>query len=199
MNHQITYNTHPFLLFFSQDCETRVSELPFNILSDDDGKFLENSKGFSEMFDFVFAMNSHKKKNASTNYFYAPSPMLDIPNLLSAFLQSEIQTQYGLFLLPNCGQYAYIVIDKPTTQEIKKQKGNYICTAIFQANGFLAFEEGLVFDDGIDCLPTGYFSKGKAKGDFLVLVSVLLALAQKKQPLKLYQSDKIKEKIYLLT
>ncbi|MCL2132215.1 MAG: hypothetical protein FWH36_07185 [Lentimicrobiaceae bacterium] len=195
----ITYSSHPFLFFFSQDCETRVSELPFNTLSDEDSKFLDSSEGFAQMFSFVFAMNSHKKKDATTNYFYVPNTTLDIYNLLGDFLNSEKQTQYGLFLLPNGGQYAYIVMDKLATREIKKmENANYICAAVFQGNGFLAFEEGFVFHDGID--PThGYFSKGKAKGDFLVLVSALLALAQKKQPLKLFKSKKVKEKIYCLS
>jgi len=197
--HIITYNTHPFLLFFSQDSETALPELPFVTSSQEDNDFLDKSKGLNDMFNFVFAMNSIKKTNATTNYFYVPSPTLDIPNLLGDFIKSEKQTQYGLILFPNGGQYAYIVMDELTTYELKKKENaNYICVGVFQGNGFLAFEEGYVFNDGIE--PThGYFSKGKAKGDFLVLISVLLALAKKKHPLKLFKSKRVKEKIYCLS
>ena len=207
----INYNDHPFLLFFSQNSKSSFDELIFQTSGDEANHFLENSKGWSEMFAFASSMNTFYKKDCSTNYWVTPET-LDLYyndkkkryHLFHDFMKSDIQTQFGTLLFPHGGQFVYIVMGKPETRALKHLKGNYLCVARFQSNYFNGFEESTIVECGELDEPTHFFSDDEegenpaTPGSYLAFLIVLLAYAQEKAPLQLYQSPKIKEAIYIL-
>ena len=75
INTMITYNDHPFLLFFSQDMQTRFDELTFQTSNEEAKQFLLNSIGWSEMFFFATSMNTLNKKDSTTNYLVTPESL----------------------------------------------------------------------------------------------------------------------------
>ena len=201
----ITYNDHPFLLFFSQDLHSRFDELTFQTSCEEANQFLSDSKGWHEMFGFVASMNTLNKKDTTTNYLVTPETLDLYHNdkkfryyQFHDFCKSDIKTQYGTLLFPNGGQFVYVVMGKPETKAVKNLKGNYLCAASFQSNLFIGFEEGIIINEGLDDMPTSYFSDGATNGAYLAFIIICLSYAQKQAPLKQYQTQKIKETIYIL-
>ena len=203
---KITYNDHPFLLFFSQDYKTRLDELTFQTNGEEANYFLDTSKGLAQMFVIATAMNAHHNKDVSTNYIVTPEALEIYHNdkkqryhLFHDFVKTDIKSQFGTFLFPHGGQFAYIILGKNDTKAVKNISDNYLCAANFQSNFFIGFDEGRIINGCLDDSPkTCFFTDGTPSGSYLFLIIILLALAQKNAPLKLYQSDNIKETIYIL-
>lgn len=201
----ITYNDYPFLLFFSQDLHTSFNELTFLTPCEEANQFLSNSKGWHEMFNFATAMNTLNKKDASTNYFVTPETLDLYHNdkkfryyQFHDFCKSDIKSQFGTLLFPNGGQFVYVVMGKPETRVVKNLNDNYLCAAKFQRNLFIGFEEGRIIQESLDDMPTSYFSDGSTNGSYLAFVIICLAYAQKQIPLKQYNTQTVKETIYIL-
>ena len=201
----ITYNDYPFLLFFSQDFQTKFDELTFLTSCEEANQFLSNSRGWHEMFTIATSLNTLNKKDTSTNYLVTPETVDLYHNdkkfryyQFHDFCKSDIKTQYGTLLFPNGGQFVYVVLGKPETKVVKNLNGNYLCAANYQSNLFIGFEEGLIMEEGLDDMPTSFFCDGSTNGAYLAFVIICLAYAQKKAPLELYQTPQIKETIYIL-
>jgi len=200
----ITYNDYPILLFFSQTMQSHLGEIPFETNCEDAEQFFSNSEALEEMFNYVTAANTLSQKDVSTYYLLSPETQKLFQedkefrqNLSDEFFSSVITSQYGALLLPYSGQLAYVVMGKHDTKAVKNLGGNYICVAFFHKNLFIGFKEGLIFDGGLVEI-TSFFSKGAPEVPYLHLIAAWLEYARKQAPLKLYQSDKIKETIYIL-
>ena len=200
----INYNDYPCLLFLSYDKDTAPSELPFKVAHKGVQEYLSERKGYQEMFAYVAVKNTLLKEDSTTNYLLNDKMFAKIDSddrfrneNFQYFFRNYIKAKYGTILFRNGGQYVYLLLGKQESKSLKKCDGRYICSALFKNNFFIGFEEGVITEKGIQVFPNGYYESGMPIGGYLSFVIVTLAYASKTE-LPLYESEKIKEKIYIL-
>jgi len=201
---EISYNDYPALLFtsFYRD---EMNGLPFTVKDKDVRDYLSRCSGFKEMFLNIGAFNSLAKENKSTNYMIEDGlfRIMDGGDCkfcglqYGNFFRDEVPAKHGTVIFRKGGNCVYLLLDRERTKALKGVNGRYICTAFFLKDLFIGFEEAIITDENLAIMHNGYYEEGMIKGGYLAFVIVTLAYAHNKN-LRLYKSDKIKEKIYVL-
>ena len=201
----INYNDYPTLLFLSFDKDTAPPELPFECSREEVREFLSTCRGFQEMFAYIAVVNTLCKQNTTTNYLLNDSLFSRIDSddslrekCFKSFFSNNITAKHGAILFKNSGQYVYLLLGKEETKALKKVDGHYLCAALFRSNFFIGFEEAIITSHGLSVFPTGHYEAGMDRGGYLSFVAVTLGLAGNQINLPVYQSEKIKETIYIL-
>jgi len=201
---EINYNDYPTLLFTSFNKEDAPNELPFEVKNEGIGEYLSWCEGFKGMFGYIAACNSIEKKNTTTNFTFDDAMFRKIDRddnfryvQFRQFFENYVKAKHGSILLKEGGTYVYLLLGQKETKALKKMDGRYICTAFFKSNYFIGFEEAFVTDQGLRVLNTGYYDGGMDAGGYLSFVVVTLSYAHNKE-LKIYDSETVKETIYIL-
>ena len=202
---EISYNDYPALLFTSFDKDDAPEELPFNVKDNDVRDYLSRCTGFKEMFTLIGAFNSMVKENTTTNYIIDDRLFRKMDGgdfrfceiQYDNFFRNYVQEKRGVVMFKDGGNYVYMLLGKEETKALKGMNGRYICTAFFQKNHFIGFEEAIITNQGLGVMNTGYYEGGMELGGYLAFVIVTLAYANNKN-LRLYKSDRIREKIFVL-
>jgi hypothetical protein len=201
----VNYNDYPTLLFLSYDRDTAPDELPFEVGNENVREYLSRCKGFQDMFANIAAKNSLQKENTTTNYLLTDTLFHKIDDdyyfrnlYFGDFLAEYVKGKSGTIRFRDGGQDAYMLLGNKESKEWKKVKGRYICTALFMKNFFIGFEEAVITEKGLSVLPTGHYEGGMNIGGYLSFVLIALAYANSLKEMPLYESEKIKERVYEL-
>jgi hypothetical protein len=157
------------------------------------------------MFTFIGAYNSMVKENTTTNYIIDDRLFRKMDGgdfkfceiQYDNFFRDNVKEKRGTIMFKEEGNYVYMLLGHHETKAIKGMDGRYFCTALFKKNMLLGFEEAIITEQGLGVMNTGYYDGGMDLGSYLSFVIVALAYANNKN-LRLYQSDKIKETVYVL-
>lgn len=200
----INYTYYPLVLFTSFDEKEEVDELPFVLESEKVKAYFDKYKGVQELFGYIGAKNSVKGKNNCTYYYLDDNLFSRIEfddffrqrNFSRFFQDYHIESKYGVILFAGGGQYIFSLLGKDETKKLYSRDGKYVSTALFRKNAFVGFEEGVLIDNGIEVLPTGYYTGGMDIGGYLSFMLITLGYAgDKSYPLL---NTTMKEKIFHL-
>jgi len=203
---EITYNDYPALLYTSFDKDDAPNELPFNVKDTGVRDYLSQCKGFKDLFLCIGIYNSIAKENTTTNYRIEDRLFRKMDGgdfkfceiQYDNFFRDKIEPKHGTVMFKEGGNYVYMLLGRDGTKALKGMNGRYICSAFFQKNLFIGFEEAIITDKGLlGVMNTGYYEGGMDLGSYLSFVIVTLAYANNKK-MKLYKSDRVKEKIFIL-
>ena len=202
---EVSYNDYPALLFTSFNNEDAPKEIPFDVRNTGARDYLSRSDGFKDMFLYIRACNSVLKGNTTTNYVMDKRLFRKIDggdlkfcaNQYDDFFKGDVEPKHGTVMFMEEGCFVYLILGNRVTMKLKGMDGHYICAAFFKKNFLLGFEEGIITDKGLLIMNSGYYEGGKDTGVYLSFTVVTLQYAKNKN-LRLYETDRVKEKIYIL-